>query len=207
MSALGAPISHHLDLHRYWLAKRGERKLPSRSELDPMHIPAVLPYVMLVERVELQYRYRLIGSALTRQLGCDVTSAVVGSQFSNASEAIAAKRAIYDRVFANAHAVLASVELDTSSGGVHNILQLLLPLSDNGVEVNMVISSLIARFNILGPAAGGDLRRLPVVVRNVIDIDATADLERLCLEWERSCFSSTAGDAGAPATRNSHFAA
>ena len=155
---------------------------------------------MLVESIEAQYRYRLIGSALTQQLGRDVTGAVVGSQFSNASEAIASKRAVYDRVFATSGSVLASVELGSSFGTVHNVLQLLLPLSDNGSEVNMVISTLIARFNIDGKG-GKDLRRLSVKVCDVVDVDDGPTLERLCREWERSFLLSAAGDVSESAMR------
>ncbi|MGA7329633.1 MAG: PAS domain-containing protein [Rhodomicrobium sp.] len=186
MSALGAPLRHHFDLYRYWQAKRGERRMPARGDLDPINFAAQWPYLMLVERIEVQYRYRLIGSALTKQLGRDVTGAVVGSQFSNASEAIAAKRVIYDRVFANACPVLASVELGSSFGNIHNVLQLLLPLSDNGAEVNMVISTLIARFGV-DSQGGSDLKRLAVTVRDVVEVDAASGLERLCLEWEQHC--------------------
>jgi len=180
---LSAPTAHHLDLYRYWRAKRGERLMPARGDLDPIDFAPLLPYLMLVERVGLQYRYRLIGSGLTQQLGRDVTGAVVGSQFSNASEAIAVKRAIYDRVFAAPCAVLASVELVSSFGAVHNILQLLLPLSANGTEVDMVISTLIARFN-MDSQERGNLKRLAAGVRDVFEVDDASELKRLCLEWE-----------------------
>jgi len=160
--------------------------MPARGNLDPVDFATQWPYLMLVERIESQYRYRLIGSALTKQLGRDVTGAVVGSQFSNASEAIAAKRVIYERVFSNSCPVLASVELGSSFRTVHNVLQLLLPLSANGTEVNMVISTLVARFGV-GGQGGSDLKRLEVTVRNVMEVDAASDLERLCLEWEQHC--------------------
>jgi hypothetical protein len=55
---LRAPISNHLDLYRYWLAKRGSRTMPSRSSLDPVDVPALLPYLGLVDKVVGQYRYQ-----------------------------------------------------------------------------------------------------------------------------------------------------
>jgi len=131
MSALGAPLTHHFDLYCYWHYKRGSRTMPARRDLDPVDFAQLWPCLMFVEKIEAQYHYRLIGSALTKQLGRDVTGTVVGSQFSNAPEAIAAKRTVYDRVFDTARPALLSVELGSSFSTTHNVLQLLLPLSDD----------------------------------------------------------------------------
>ena len=57
-----APISFHLDLYRYWLKKRGSGAMPSRSDIDPADIPALLPYVSLVHKVGGEFRFRLVGS-------------------------------------------------------------------------------------------------------------------------------------------------
>jgi hypothetical protein len=183
---LRAPISHHLDLYRYWLAKLDGRMAPARSDLDPVDFPALLPYMMLVEKVDDQFRYRLLGSALARQLGRDVTGNVVGSQFVNAPEAIAAKRAVYERVFATAQPVFITVEFKIKSGAIHNVAQLILPLAVNGTSVDMAVSTLVARFN-FEVAASVDLKGIPVKVRDVIDIDSAAELEKLCLQWEQYC--------------------
>src|ERR1700730_6790786 len=43
---LQAPISHHLDLYRYCLAKREGRSMPARGDLDAADIPTLLPYLM-----------------------------------------------------------------------------------------------------------------------------------------------------------------
>jgi hypothetical protein len=184
MSALGAPITHHLELFRYWRAKQADRRMPSRSDLDPIEFSKLWPYLILVEKSAAQYRYRLIGSALARQLGRDVTGAIVGSQFNNAADAIAAKKAIYERVFITARPLLVSVDLRSGFGTVHNVLQLLLPLSNNGADVNMVISSLIARFS-RDEQDGSDLRLRCVEIRNAADVVDDRALERLCLDWER----------------------
>jgi hypothetical protein len=57
----------------YWNRIRGDRKMPARANLDPLHIPALLPYVMLVDvmRDPLDFRYRLIGSEIDRVLTID----------------------------------------------------------------------------------------------------------------------------------------
>ena len=39
-----APASHHLDLYRYWEAKRGPgRTAPTRGDLNPLEIVKLLP--------------------------------------------------------------------------------------------------------------------------------------------------------------------
>jgi hypothetical protein len=48
----------------YWHRMRGDRAMPLRSDLAPHEIPALLPYLMLldVEPSPLRFRYRLAGS-------------------------------------------------------------------------------------------------------------------------------------------------
>jgi hypothetical protein len=66
---LSAPVSHHFDLYRYWRGKLEGRIAPARSDLDPADIPALLPYMMLVEKVDDQFRYRLLGAPSRGSLG------------------------------------------------------------------------------------------------------------------------------------------
>ena len=70
------PISHHIDLYRYWLAKRADRRMPARRDLDPCDIPKLLPYVMIVEKADDRFRWRLVGSAVAREAGRDLTAIV-----------------------------------------------------------------------------------------------------------------------------------
>jgi PAS domain len=193
-----APVSIHLELYRYWLKKRSGRGMPARSDLNPIDIPSLLPFTMLVVKPDGHFRYRLIGSALTRQLGRDVTGHIVGSQFSNAPEAMAAKRHVFERVFTSARPAIATVQFPVRPDVIHNALQLILPLTDDGANVNMAISTIVARFNfdtaaytdLTSPPSEADLRRLPVEVRSVTGIQGIASLEMLCLEWEYKCLAA-----------------
>jgi hypothetical protein len=180
---LRAPISNHLDLYRYWLAKRGSRTMPSRSSLDPMDIPALLPYLGLVDKVVGQYRYRLMGTAVVKELGRDLTGAFVGSSFSKAPESVAALQSIYERVFNTAQPVFATCEHKTKLDSIHKVSHLILPLSDDGTTVNMSICSHVERFNI-DVAADIEPNGLPVKVIDVVDVDDAEGLEKLCLDWE-----------------------
>ena len=59
----------------YWLGKRQGRLMPCRPDIDPVEIPALLPYVMLIDVVAdpLDFRYRLIGTAARNIMRRDYT--------------------------------------------------------------------------------------------------------------------------------------
>jgi hypothetical protein len=182
-----ARISHHLDLYRYWLAKRGSRSMPARSDINPADIPALLPYMMLVDKLDNQLRWRLVGTAAVREIGRDPTGSIVGAHISTAPETAAAVRATYERVFSTAHPIFSTGELEVKSGANHNISVLLLPLSDDGAGVNMAVSTLIACFNFGVTASTDWLKGAGVKVHDVIDVQDAAQLNERCLDWERYC--------------------
>lgn len=62
-------------LYAYWCARRGERPLPARADLDPADFAYILGNVVLVEvhREPLRLRYRLHGVNLVARDGYDMT--------------------------------------------------------------------------------------------------------------------------------------
>jgi hypothetical protein len=62
--------------HRYWLSKHRDGRLPGRDALDPMEMRQFLSNVALVDVQPdpLDFRYRLIGTAITKHLFRDYTS-------------------------------------------------------------------------------------------------------------------------------------
>ncbi len=69
------------DLHKYWAAKRGERRAPGRCDIDPIEIRAHLGTLFMLDVLDegLDYRYRLIGTRIVEISGRDAT----GSRFSD----------------------------------------------------------------------------------------------------------------------------
>lgn len=59
----------------YWEGKRGTRAMPARSDLDPLEMPEHLGWIILTEVLgnPLRFRYRLVGSEITRSIGRDST--------------------------------------------------------------------------------------------------------------------------------------
>lgn len=51
------------ELMAYWEARRGERAMPGRSDIDPMQVPRLLPHIFMVRltREPLEFTYTLIG--------------------------------------------------------------------------------------------------------------------------------------------------
>ena len=52
----------------HWQALRGDRPMPRRSALDPLDVPALLPYSELIEVLDggADFRYRVVGSEIDR---------------------------------------------------------------------------------------------------------------------------------------------
>src|SRR5690349_16148090 len=51
----------------YWESKRAGRTMPARRDLDPVDIPALLSWLMLIDVIRkptLDFRYRLIGNEI-----------------------------------------------------------------------------------------------------------------------------------------------
>jgi len=58
------------ELWAYWRTQREGLRLPARHDIDPAEIPALLPHLQFVERVEDgEFRYRLTGGAVVDGFG------------------------------------------------------------------------------------------------------------------------------------------
>lgn len=62
-------------LARYWHGKQAGGT-PSRSAIDPLEIPRLLPYLVIaqIERDPLRVRYRLVGTQVVQSHGADFTN-------------------------------------------------------------------------------------------------------------------------------------
>jgi len=57
--------------HDYWRGKRDGETLPLRTQIDPVEMPRLLPYLMLIEVIEGRMRYRLAGTQVVANAGFD----------------------------------------------------------------------------------------------------------------------------------------
>ncbi len=130
-------------LKRYWDDKRGSREMPARADLDPMDIPEILPYLLLVDTAETleEFRYRLIGTEACTGFDRDHT----GARF-----AVLPRTACFDEVYGGYwrsfqertpqyfHGPLAPI-----GGDRIQFSRLTLPLSHDGQHVDMILGGIV----------------------------------------------------------------
>ena len=127
-------------MYEYWLSKCGRRPMPRRSDIDPVDMPrGLLPFINLVDVVddERRYVYRLVGTGDVDVRGQDPTgkSVLEGFFAPRAEDALAC----YDRVVATRAPFLDPEPFVAPNGKYVMEETIFLPLSDDGVKVNMVL--------------------------------------------------------------------
>lgn len=73
----GLPDERLRRLADYWFARCGQNGVPPRAAIDPIDFPALLPNIILIERViedgRDRYRFRLAGTDIARYTGRELT--------------------------------------------------------------------------------------------------------------------------------------
>lgn len=137
------------ELFRYWSERCGARKLPARSDIDPVDIPHLLPHIALTEIVpspggeETRFRYRLAGTQIEERFGCPLTNRFLDEL--KEGDYLIYMQSLYRQLMTD----LAPIYSESSFGaGDNNTLlakRLMLPLSDDQQSVNMVLSGVLYR--------------------------------------------------------------
>ncbi len=126
-----------------WDLLRGERSMPSRSDFNPAAARSLLPHLILVDvfpdqSQKRRFRVRLHGTAQVRYQGDDWTGAYIHEKTDTASA---------DRLCAVGDYILAKHEPWISTGNLYwqpnkryrKFESILLPMSDDGTTVNMIL--------------------------------------------------------------------
>lgn len=127
-------------LYQYWLDKRGDRLMPSRSDIDPTEIPPqLLPGISLVDVVpdDRRYVYRLMGTAEVQVRGFDPTgkSVIEGFLAPDVDDALGC----YDNVVAARAPLVDPVPFIAVDGRYVSEETIFLPLSEDGNSVNKIM--------------------------------------------------------------------
>ena len=125
----------------YWRRKSGGKPLPRRADIDPLDIPKLLPYVMLVEVLPSgRYRYRLVGTENTSAQGVHATGRYLdevlpGPEYKTHvlglyNECVRSRRPLYSECL-----------FISTQGRIpeRHIKVLFLPLSADGLSVSQVL--------------------------------------------------------------------
>ena len=59
----------------YWIERRQGRQFPARRDIDPLDFPYALGNISLIDVFHnpLRFRYRLVGTRITEQIGVEMT--------------------------------------------------------------------------------------------------------------------------------------
>ncbi len=126
-------------LWTYWRERRGGRRMPRRRDIDPVHIPKLLPYLQLVERIEPErrFRYRLTGSAIVEAYGRELTGKFIDEVIPPERRRVAEGH--YSLVFDTCRPIYVQNKYTSTKSVDIVATRIILPLSENDAAVSMLI--------------------------------------------------------------------
>lgn len=174
----------HLRLYVYWDDKRAGRRMPARADIAPEQIRALLPNLMLIDVLEDDFRYRLVGTRIVEDMGRNLTAASAGSYVEPAPYA-AAVIDTYRRVRDLGVPVFTGGVYVSPRGVKHWVSRLLLPLGADHMHTNMILSSRVAHYRHRRLAEPNWLSEARGSMARTVDVPSLAQLTEICREWER----------------------
>lgn len=131
-------------LQDYWNAKRAARAMPARADINPAEMKAHIRAMVLVDALPgfTDFRYRMIGSDVTEHMLSDATGKTLREVFIRYGE-----QALEGAIAGYAHVARNKVimRLYGSAAWLHHphldFDSLHFPLSDDGENVNMILSA------------------------------------------------------------------
>lgn len=158
-------------LWSYWTVRCGTRRMPRRADIDPVDIPLLLPHLLLLETDEQKrFRYRLVGTAIVETYGEELTGRFVDELFTPARRALAMRH--YALAFGSARPIAARNRYTNVRGAELIASRILLPLSEDGVNVSMLLIGQTCAYAVPGREG---LRRDTVLTEDQVEfLDAGA---------------------------------
>jgi hypothetical protein len=140
--AQGIRDSRLCRLYYYWRARKGDRRFPTRSDIDPLDFGYVLGNVILfdVVRDPLRFRVRVHGTEMVRRAGYDLTG-----KYLDDLPITDYRRYVRERCegLVRDGDPLVVHHSRTLDGRTRQYEALWLPLSDDGQSVTMLLAALI----------------------------------------------------------------
>ena len=132
-------------LKTYWDAKRAGRPMPSRADIRPADMKEHLGWIILLDALGdcSDFRYRTIGTRVTQYVLADATGKTIAEAIGPyGEEAVAETMKAFHRKAANdKQPVRAHGDADWLGRHILRFDALFLPLSDDGEQVNMILSA------------------------------------------------------------------
>ena len=177
------PLSHHLDLYRYW-ESRCRARIPRRRDIDPADVLPLLPHIALIEADRGTYRWRLMGSHVADDLGCDLTGQLFGENV-RPHGFVSAMTATFDRVLNQNQPVFEESIYTIAAERTHNVSRLLLPLASDDRTGAMILLTRITRRRPLDRALNY-IKGASGHVCASFDIGSADGLASRIIDWDNS---------------------
>ena len=123
----------------YWRGKAGTRRMPRRTDIDPVEIKPFLPRVTLVDVVPdaRRFVYRLVGTEEVASRGNDPTGrSVVEAYFASSAEE---SLAYYEYVARSGEPCCFRGDYRAPDGALEKQDVIFLPLSEDGETVSIIL--------------------------------------------------------------------
>lgn len=130
------------ELYAYWDGKRAKRAMPSRSDIDPLEIPLLLPNLLIcdVEPESERFKVRLVGTKIVEFYGADYTGQYL-DDLDLGDRRHAVLKAYRDCIRSKQPSVKSHMFWNIR--GLHfQVERIILPLSDDQVRVNKILAGI-----------------------------------------------------------------
>lgn len=129
----------------YWRGLPHERGLPGRHHVDPLAIPSLLQWLLLIDIEALipkaKFRYRLAGTGVVRLFGREFTGLTDSEAFPNRAAQLTSD---YLSVVNQRSPVYDHVSVPTPGREYRSLERLMCPLAADGQTINMLIGIVCA---------------------------------------------------------------
>ena len=131
----------HREAYDYWCSKADAGRLPGRDAIDPLELPAVLPWLNLIDVLrdgeKYRFRHRLIGTGIVSRFGRDST----GSWFDELYDAefLESHQKDYVSIVESGRPALSRVPMPLKEKNFITYERLALPLATDGVTIDMIM--------------------------------------------------------------------
>ena len=142
-----------MELYAYWQRIRGERLMPARADIDPSDLKRILPCVMLsrIEQNPWRVRYTLVGTRCVANAGMDFTSRYL-DEIDFSCDFDTDWPEVYRTICRERRPVMGLVSTALKDGRTCELVEVLLPLSDDGETVSHCIAVEDAKLGLLDVA-------------------------------------------------------
>jgi len=129
------------DLYAYWLSKKGASPAPPRSAIKPEEMVPLLPNIALADVIgePPRFRFRVFGTRLVDAYGQDLTGKFTDEIDLGSAALTTDIMAACTKMVRECRAQVVRVQFEKHDGRHLEYERIGLPLSDDGVSVNMLL--------------------------------------------------------------------